>query len=377
MNLLLMLAVPLAFGLAAWQLSHHLTGWSIRFAHRRDLLAHPNERSSHTAPTPRVGGIGFVVAVSVCFALVQLLAAPLQHLQRIEPFDPVAGFPFWGGLGTVVLAFALGFWDDQGNPPALAKLAGQIVVAAIPPAVGLVPRQLEFPFAGVWEVPFAAGVAVSFFWVLWMMNVVNFMDGINGLAGRFAQLFALAVAAIGLNRAWCWELVMWGAILYGAAEGFLRWNLPQAKTFLGDCGSQALGALVAVVVLLMVTNDLHWTPPRCDSFLGAAIIVSPFMFDVAVTLIRRAARGENLLKAHREHLYQRYLRASGEDHSAARWFVESRLIATAVIGSVYVRFSSPAQPAFRAVLLAAAAITLWTCWAGAARAERRAARQEH
>lgn len=372
MGIVLLLLPPLVLGFAAYGIALHLTERSIALAHRGGLLAHPNERSSHTEPTPRVGGIGMIPAVLALFTLYQFLAEPIQRIQGFTDFDRMPWLPFTGFILSVALAFLLGLWDDQGDPPALAKLAAQFLIAAIPPATGLVVHQITIPFVGTIALPLAVGAALAFLWIVALMNTVNFMDGINGLAGRFATVFAVALIAIGLNRSWCQEFVILGALLYGAASGFLRWNLPQSKTFLGDCGSQPLGALAAGAVLLLASNDLHFAPPRFDPFLGGVLLVSPFLFDVMYTLIRRTLRGQNLLRAHREHLYQRFLIARREDHAATLAFVTFFLWGAAITGVLYIRFSAPTDHAFRAFLLVVAAVLLAAYALRARSAERHA-----
>ena len=373
MSIIFLVLPPLLFGFAAYGLSLLLTERSIALAHRGGLLAHPNERSSHTEPTPRVGGIGMIVPVLLLFAAYQLLAEPIQRMQHFTDFDRVPWVPFAGFMVSVALAFALGLWDDRGNPPALVKLAGQFLIAAIPPAAGLVVREITIPYAGTIALPFAVGAAIAFVWIVGLMNAVNFMDGIDGLAGRFAQAFALALLVIGINRSWCQEFAVLGAVLYGSAAGFLRWNLPRAKTFLGDCGSQPLGALAAGAVLLLINNDLHFTPPVFDPFLGGVILISPFLFDAAYTLVRRTLRGENLLRAHREHLYQRFLIARGENHAETLRYVEFFLWGAAIAGVLYIRFSTPADNGFRSFLLIATVVLLAAYALRARAAERRSA----
>jgi UDP-N-acetylmuramyl pentapeptide phosphotransferase/UDP-N-acetylglucosamine-1-phosphate transferase len=388
MSFVLILFPAVVFGFAAYGLAWWATKASIGLAHANGLLAHPNHRSSHTTPTPRVGGIGLVLGVLVPMGVYLPLAGSIQGVQRLTEIDPVDARSYLAAGIAVVLAFLLGLWDDRGDPPALAKLAGQFLVAAIPPSLGLRLEQLHVPLVGFLELPAVAGWLLSFVWLLAMMNAVNFMDGINGLAGRFAVVVAIGLLVCTFNRAGCTELVVLAAVLWGAAEGFLAWNAPEARTFLGDCGSQPLGALAALAVLLLATNDLGVTItapdgatfPLFDPFLGGVILVAPFLFDVGLTLVRRAARGANILEAHREHLYQRHLIATGESHDQTLGFVCSVLWTNAIIAVVYVRFSMEftaaggwTRESLRAAALAACAFSLFTYWRRVVRAERAAA----
>lgn len=368
-----LLLPPIVFGFGAFGLASFLTGRAIGFAEARGWMDQPNERSSHRSPTPRVGGIGFVGAVLAGFLAYQFLSEPIHGLVGLTGWekDHLPWGAFGGVVAALLLAFGLGLWDDRGDPPAIWKLAGQIVIALIPPLCGLSLRQLQIPYVGFVDLPPVAGGALSFLWVLLMMNVVNFMDGINGLSGRLAQFVGGVILVVSVNRAWCYELAMFSAVLIGSATGFLRWNFPKARTFLGDCGSQPLGLLVAVIILMWSTNELFWQdtagrPIKAyDPFLAGVILVSPFVFDVVYTLIRRTLRGENVMKAHREHLYQRYLIAKGEDHVATLRMMEGMLWASSIIavlyhGALLGGAATPENPrdAFRFLCLMAMAGTL-------------------
>ncbi|MCC5875443.1 MAG: undecaprenyl/decaprenyl-phosphate alpha-N-acetylglucosaminyl 1-phosphate transferase [Candidatus Sumerlaeia bacterium] len=362
--LLGLLTVVLPIGLVAGAVSWALTGWSIHLAHKRDLLADVNERSSHTTPTPRVGGIGLVGGLLVGFVvlLVMVLAPTILPpiLQSHAPEFMSVG-RWLGLLLPVLLAFALGFWDDRSDPPAVAKLAGQALIALIPPLLGIRLQTIVLPFSeAVIHLPMVVSVLVSAAWILLVMNAVNFMDGINGLAGTFGRRVALFLLVATWNFAgWEWMLPLCAA-LWGASSGFLMWNVPNARTFMGDCGSQPLGVLAALLALHF--TSLPTTHPL--PFLAAVAIMSIFLFDVILTLIRRSMRGENILKAHREHLYQRYLVTRGEDHRRTLRMVDFHLIATGLLGAyASLLFSTPGGGIGRGVLLllCGAALVSYLC----------------
>lgn len=353
-----MIAAGLAIFFFARSIADLTAAWSIRWAERRNLLAEVNERSSHKAPTPRVGGIGLMAGVCAVFALVAFLmvaggAVPFGIAISPEELD---WLPFAGIVFPAALAFALGFFDDQSDPPALLKLGGQLLIAIIPPICGLRVQYFHIPpMTEIAEVPYLLSIALSAGWILLVMNAVNFMDGINGLAGRFAFWLGGFLFFIGAFISGASPLIPLGAGLAGAAHGFLKHNFPTAKTFMGDCGSQPLGFLAAAIGLL--AGQFPTTFPI--TLTAYSLIISVFLFDVLYTLIRRTMQGENLLKAHRSHLYQRHLIATGENHAFTHDFLEMRLIITGFLGTAYVVYgSAPGNTILQAAFLAGVAATL-------------------
>ncbi|ERN42039.1 UDP-N-acetylmuramyl pentapeptide phosphotransferase [Rubidibacter lacunae KORDI 51-2] len=247
------------------------------------LLDVPNERSSHKQPTPRGGGLGFVVAFAIAsavFALVDRAAAPI----------------FWH-LWTVLLPLSVvGILDDRGNVPAGARYLVQLSAAGL--AVywfGAFPQ----PWLSAWG---SIGTAIA--WVLTaigftaLVNFYNFMDGLDGLvAGSTAlQLGFLATAT---------EEPLWG-LLVASLLGFLVRNWSPAKIFMGDVGSTVLGACVAIALLNVSEPAPAWT---------LLAVTLPLVGDAVYTLARRLLRGENIFQAHRTHLYQR-LQQSGWSHAS-------------------------------------------------------------
>lgn len=265
-----------------------LTAAVRRYALRSNLIDHPNERSSHEVPTPRGGGIAIVITF---LALVAIAGAT----RLIEPGLAVAAL----GAGTLVAA--LGFADDRVGLPARVRFVGHAAAAAwvlwwmgaIPP-VPLLTRTVDL---GV------AGPALCGLFIVWMINLFNFMDGIDGIA----SVEAIA-CAVGGALLWCLTGVGsgWVAALAFAAcvAGFLAWNLPPAKIFMGDAGSGFLGLMVALLALWcgQATPELFW---------AWFILVGCFMVDATTTLVRRVRRGERFFEAHRTHAYQYASRRMG------------------------------------------------------------------
>ena len=258
----------------AWAATGALPAVLERFA----VLDRPNERSSHARPTPRGGGLAALGAIT----LVWFLAAPPDLL-------PV--------LALGLALGAIGWWDDLRGLPAVLRLAAQgaavasgFALADIGPLFqGLLPQALDRALA-------------SLAW-LWFVNLFNFMDGIDGIAG-------IEAATIGLGLAWATAATFPGeglaeAATAGAALGFLAWNWPPAKIFLGDVGSQSLGFLLGFL-LLRAAGEGQWAV--------ALILPLYFLADATLTLVRRLVAGEAVWRAHRSHFYQRAVQALGGAH---------------------------------------------------------------
>ena len=229
----------------------------------------PNDRSLHTRPTPRIGGWG-IVPVSV---IAMLVAAP----------------PLWLAAGGTAFLAAVSQIDDRRGLPARVRFGAHLLAVAALIALNPAP------------VPWWALAAVGFL-MLWLVNLYNFMDGSDGLAGGMA-LFGFggyAVAALS-GPAPQIDLGIASAAIAGAAAGFLLFNFHPARIFLGDSGSIPLGFLAGAL------GYWGWLKGTWPVWFPA-LVFAPFIADASVTLLRRLARGERFWQAHREHYYQRMVR---------------------------------------------------------------------
>lgn len=278
--LILPLATLVTFGLA---------GGLRRYALARQVLDVPNERSSHVVPTPRGGGLAFVL---VFLASVPLLAS----------VDLIGWRLAWALLGSGTVVALLGLADDHRHIAARWRLLGHFVAAfwAIRWLGGMPPIELfGLQLAFGW-----LGDALAALFLVWMINLYNFMDGIDGIAGMeavcvgFGAVLCYRVAAVaGLTGAA--ELV-----LLFAVAGFLFWNFPAARLFMGDAGSGFLGLVLGVLALAASWQDarLLW---------AWLILLGVFVMDATFTLLRRLLRSEAVHQAHRSHAYQAASRRFG------------------------------------------------------------------
>jgi UDP-N-acetylmuramyl pentapeptide phosphotransferase/UDP-N-acetylglucosamine-1-phosphate transferase len=263
-RLLISVVVPFVAALA-------LVPVVVRFAIGRDLLDVPNARSSHETPTPRLGGITVILGVWTVWPYLE------------------GGIHF---LVAATVAGAVGLLDDILDLPSWAKALGQAVVAFC--LLFLSPPALFYAAGPLWPLALLCCVV----WVMAVVNAYNFMDGIDGIAGGTAILNTLFLVpmlggAVGLTV---------GLVAMAAATtGFLAWNLSPARIFLGDSGSHFLGFFLGAAALY--TDPVRGSPVL--AFVVAAVVFTPFLFDTAFTLVRRAMERKHIFRAHREHIYQR------------------------------------------------------------------------
>lgn len=285
-----------------------------RYALARSILDLPNPRSSHDAPTPRGGGLGMILP------FVGLVALYLAVADHFEPEIVLA-------LGAIIGVAMVGWMDDRSGVSVRARLLVHVAAGlALLPLVlsGSVPTAAETVIAAAWV--FAAVSAV---------NVVNFMDGIDGLIGSQLLLFGIHLAVLGRIGS---EALVWGVVLAATCAGFLVWNWPPARIFMGDAGSGALG-LIAVAGGMLLVRD-HGV-----SAVAAFLPLYPLFLDAATTLARRAFRGERIWEAHRSHLYQR-LANGGWGHRRV-----TLLYAAGAAGGILVAAAN-ASPFWRSLVVA-------------------------
>lgn len=310
--------LPMALLLGGLLCGWALTGFVTSLLRARALLDRPGERSSHTVPTPRGGGWGFVLPT--LFVLTAIIS--------LEP-SPILLAVCFGGVALALVSW----WDDLRNAvgrhvPILLRLAVQIL-AVIPPLALILPSSgfLE-EFAPLW----LERALLALLW-LWLINLFNFMDGIDSLAAGesiailFGWLMIAAILMLG-GAAVSYASSMLALVLLAGLAGFLRWNLPPARVFMGDVGSVFLGYILGFLLLQLALAGA-W---------GAALILPlAFLGDATLTLFKRLVRGDRVWHAHREHAYQRAVQR-GEAHGAVSLqfaLLNVFLIALAVTSLLY------------------------------------------
>lgn len=256
----------------------------------------PNARSLHAAPVPRSGGIALMAGMLIGMAW--------------------AGLPPWWLLLPVLLLFALSLLDDYRGLSVRQRLPLQGVAALL-----LLAGSEFFVQHGL------IATLVAALLVVWALNLYNFMDGSDGLAGGMALFgFGALAAAAALGGAPL--LAAWCAAVSAAAFGFLLFNFHPARLFMGDAGSIPLGFLAAALGLAGWQADCWpaWFP---------LLVFSPFWVDASVTLLRRSLRGDRVTEAHREHYYQRLVRMGAGHRRVA--LGEYAVMAAAALSALWLR----------------------------------------
>ncbi len=302
--MILMLTMMILSVLVAWGVA----SWLRRSAEALGLVQLPNHRSSHDHPTPTGGGLGIVVAVSL--AGVNLVM--------------ISGWTLgWCVLGLSALLAAVGFRDDVHCLPARLRFGVQVFVCAgLLLSIGDLPHLvfsvgLEYQVAGwlLFALLLLAGV--------WWINLFNFMDGVDGIAGAQSVFMLLAGAALAVCTnpesvlSPAWQLMIFVAV---ATVGFLTLNWPPAKIFMGDVGSTWLPFMIFAIALISVQSN--WL-----NYSSWVVLAAVFVTDTTVTLLSRVLRGVCWFEAHSSHAYQRLSRLAKVDRGASHLFVTLLVVA--------------------------------------------------
>lgn len=304
-----------------------LTGLVRRYALSRAVIDTPNERSLHAVPTPRGGGLAIALVVLAVHAYVVA--------QGLLPF---ANGVAWGAAAGALAA--LGWIDDHRPLGSALRLAVQALVLGAALVVMSGPAGLSTPAA---MAVLACGIAG----LVWFVNLYNFMDGSDGLAGCQAVLSALllAILAAGAGHR---GMACVALALAGASAGFLRWNLPPARIFLGDVGSYFIGGYLGLYAWHLLT--------RGESLWPWLIVLAPFITDATLTLGSRMLRGERWWTAHRTHAYQRLVTAGWSHDLVALVFVALGLPLAAM---AWAAFHRPPLGPWLALSAYALTVTIW------------------
>ncbi|MSP00479.1 MAG: undecaprenyl/decaprenyl-phosphate alpha-N-acetylglucosaminyl 1-phosphate transferase [Acetobacteraceae bacterium] len=247
----------------------------------------PDARKAHDRPTPKGGGVGVVAA----FLVGSLL------LYRYAEFARLADEYFLGVIAASAAIALVAFLDDLYDWPFGVKLGIQGLAALVAVGTGIYVHNYSIPFIGPVYIGWI-GIPVTLVWLLFTTNAVNFIDGLNGLASGVTLIACafLAFIAAGVGGAFCYAAC---GLLGAGLLGFLPFNFPRARIFMGDVGSQFCGFMIAV--LGVVASRFEGV---ALSFMLVPMLLSGVLFDAGFTLLRRALAGERLTQSHRGHLYQ-------------------------------------------------------------------------
>jgi Fuc2NAc and GlcNAc transferase len=267
---------------AVFVFSLGMTGLLRRYALARSLMDIPNARSSHSVPTPRGGGVAIVLSF--------LFALPLLAIIQGLPWAPIIAL-----VGAGAWVALVGFLDDHGHIAARWRLLSHFGASiwalywlgGLPP-IAVFGFTLELGWAG-------HGLAAIY--LVWLLNLYNFMDGIDGIASIEAVCVCLGGGLLYFLSGSAIEDAAFVLVLAMAVGGFLLWNFPPARIFMGDAGSGFLGVVLGILSLQAAAAEASW-------LWAWLILLGVFVVDATFTLLRRLLRGDKVYEAHRSHAYQ-------------------------------------------------------------------------
>jgi UDP-GlcNAc:undecaprenyl-phosphate GlcNAc-1-phosphate transferase len=306
-------------------LSHGLFGASLFFcsygvcwylANHPLVLDIPNDRSSHDMPVPISGGIAIVATFLVGIVAVYLIADRVM----------IEGSYFLGFVTSSFLISLVSLIDDLITTRALFRLSAEVLCVIAMMAFGIVIKEFIFPWVGKIELG-VWGYILTLFWIVGMANAYNFMDGINGIAAGTAVIVCIFFSYICFQDGSVFTYII-GYTIAAGSLGFLFFNFPTAKLFMGDVGATFLGFVFATISVIAANFDSSHT-----SLLVMPLLLFHFIYDTLFTFIRRLLRGENVFQAHRSHLYQLFNRM-GHSHTVVSCFYFGMGIAQG-IGSLW------------------------------------------
>ncbi len=307
-------------GLTAAIITYFVTGPVRILASRLGAVAHPRERDVHTRPTPRMGGLAMYIGVIAAV----FLASQLPALTR--------GFVYSTGMPAVIVAggliMAIGLIDDRWGLDALTKFAGQITAASVLVTMGVAWSVLYIPFGGVGTIVLdqTSSILLTLALTVSIVNAMNFVDGLDGLAAGLGLITALAICvfSVGLLHDHGGDVLFYppaviSVVLAGACLGFLPHNFYRARIFMGDSGSMLIG-------LMLAAASTTAAGPISQNAYGARdvfALLSPFLLVVAVmfvpaldmllAIVRRTRAGRSPFSPDKMHLHHRLLQI-GHSH---------------------------------------------------------------
>lgn len=295
------------------------TRWFIKYARVKRITDIPSERSSHVRPTPRGGGVGFVGLLLITFSFYLIF------------FGTRTGIDFLIFLTTLLFISILGWFDDRNNLSRRTRFGAQLFVSLIILIFIQNLSHIEIPIIGPYTLGLF-GFIIGIIWITGVTNIYNFMDGVDGLS---------SVQAISAATGWCilfykyqlQDLFVLNLFVAAGVIGFLFLNWSPARIFMGDVGSLFLGFLFGSMPLIAAAFSDQLESGEALWF--GAILLWPFLFDGAFTIVRRFINGENIFEAHRSHLYQR-LNIIGWSHNKISTLYALFSIFSLIIGIYYI-----------------------------------------
>lgn len=285
--------VLLIFGISLG-ISFLLTPWMRNIALKTGILSKPSRRMVHTESIPYLGGL----AIYFAFVITITIAFYANQQFRIEFLEKFKGLL----IGSTLIVI-LGLWDDLKNIRPIVKLIGQIVVALLLFAYGFRIEVLTNPFfGGEMHLPLFLSILITIAWIVGLINAINLIDGLDGLAAGIVFISGLCLLFVGLYLGTPVTVILF-SVLCGSALGFLYYNFPPAKIFLGDAGSMFLGLILAVTALVGLQHKVVTTAAL---LIPICVITIP-IYDTLLAIWRRWLKKGSVFVADKKHLHHRFL----------------------------------------------------------------------
>jgi UDP-N-acetylmuramyl pentapeptide phosphotransferase/UDP-N-acetylglucosamine-1-phosphate transferase len=253
----------------------------------RKIIDHPNQRSSHSTSVPKSGGISIVITFLFGMGIIYIFGD--EQLVRKDYF---ISFVFCS-----ILIALISLYDDITNKSLKFKFLSQLVAVSLVLIFGIVIDKLSLPGLGDVNLGWIAYV-ISFIWIFGLTNAYNFMDGLDGLMAGITAIASLFFMIICYSQGSSFVFISCYTLVAGSV-GFLLFNFPPAKIFMGDVGSAFIGFTLAVLAIIAARYDTSHT-----SFLVMPLLLFNVLFDTTFTFFRRLFNGEKVTQAHKTHLYQ-------------------------------------------------------------------------
>lgn len=324
----------LIFAIAILVANYFFTRWFIRYAKVKRMTDYPSERSSHEVPTPRGGGVGFVLLTILSTLIYSVIHGVSNH------------FGLLIFIAAAMFVAILGWFDDKNDLSKRVRFTVQVLSAFM---ILLFIQNLNSMYlpGGVELSLGFAGIILGLIWITGSTNIYNFMDGVDGIA---------SVQALSASAGWIIFAVIWNNsdllainlfILFGVAA-FMMFNWSPAKIFMGDVGSLFLGFTFGAMPFLAAYTVESLTIGMAVWIGG--LLLWPFLFDGAFTIFRRLYNGENIFQAHRSHLYQK-MNIAGWKHSSVSLIYLLFSVLSLAVSLLFVYANHALQGLFLVVLM--------------------------
>lgn len=320
-------------------------------------IDHPGDRNVHAHPTPTLGGLGMLIGMFVAGASAFML----------NEFESVfnTSSQVWGTAAAALAIFLLGVVDDFRPLPAPVKLAGQIFAGGVLFLAGVKMQFILLPTQTI-SIGDDVSVLITVFWIVVMINAVNLVDGLDGLAAGIVAIAASAffVYTYESTSLFSEAAPLMAIVIVGATLGFLRYNFHPARIFMGDSGSMLLGLVLAATTVAGIGNaGTQVEPTTSDVFLAYIPLVIPLLvlalplLDALFAIVRRARKRRSVFHADKEHLHHRLMDLGhGHRQAVLVMYVWSALAAGAGLAFAYL----DSDDVILALPFAVGAIVLYT-----------------